>query len=58
MLEGIDFYREKKELYENEESKSNFKDVQIDTDLEILFPDNYINIISERLSLYNELSKN
>ena len=46
-----------KELYENEESKSNFKDVQIDTDLEILFPDNYINIISERLSLYNELSK-
>ena len=32
------------------------KDIQIDTDFEILFPDDYINVISERLSLYSELS--
>ena len=31
------------------------KEVQIDTDFEILFPDDYINSISERLSLYNKL---
>ena len=33
------------------------REVQIDTDIEILFPDEYINIVSERLTLYNELSK-
>jgi transcription-repair coupling factor (superfamily II helicase) len=57
--EAVDELKENefKELYKNEKSRSKFKDVQIDTDLEILFPDNYINIISERLSLYNELSK-
>ena len=32
------------------------KDLQIDTDFELLFPDEYINNISERLNLYNELS--
>jgi transcription-repair coupling factor (superfamily II helicase) len=32
------------------------KDIQIDTDFELLFPDEYINNISERLNLYNELS--
>ena len=31
------------------------KEFQIDTDFELLFPDEYINNISERLSLYNEL---
>ena len=31
------------------------KEVQIDTDFEILFPDNYVNSITERLSLYNKL---
>jgi len=46
-----------KSLYKNDELSTKFIDVQIDTDLEILFPDSYINIISERLSLYNELSK-
>ena len=57
--EAVDELKENefKELYKNEKSRSKFKDVQIDTDLEILFPDNYINVISERLSLYNELSK-
>ncbi|MFV0249191.1 MAG: transcription-repair coupling factor [Tenacibaculum sp.] len=32
------------------------REVQIDTDFEILFPDNYINSVSERLVLYNKLS--
>ena len=32
------------------------KETQIDTDFEILFPDDYINSIKERLNLYNELS--
>ena len=47
-----------KELYTTEENKPKefIKEVQIDTDFEILFPDNYINSITERLNLYNELS--
>lgn len=47
-----------KELYahEKDEEKSYVKEVQIDTDFEILFPDDYINSITERLSLYKELS--
>lgn len=37
-------------------SGSNFiKDCQIDTDMEILFSDEYINNITERMSLYKEL---
>jgi len=49
-----------KELYKNVKPSSvnkYIKEVQIDTDLEVLFPETYINVISERLSLYNELSK-
>lgn len=38
------------------ETKEFVKDIQIDTDFEILFPDEYINNITERLNLYNELS--
>ena len=47
-----------KELYTTEDNKPKefIKEVQIDTDFEILFPDNYINSITERLNLYNELS--
>lgn len=47
-----------KELYASQESepKEYVKEVQIDTDFEILFPDYYINVITERLNLYNELS--
>ena len=47
-----------KDLYNSEETKPKefIKEVQIDTDFEILFPDNYINSITERLNLYNELS--
>ena len=33
------------------------EDCQIDTDLELLFPDEYISNISERMSLYRELDQ-
>ncbi len=61
MQEAIEELKENefKELYaaENDiESKVFVKDIQIDTDFELLFPDNYINNISERMSLYNELA--
>ncbi|MEZ4853217.1 transcription-repair coupling factor [Flavobacterium sp.] len=60
MNEAIDELKENefKDLYETEnniETKEFVKDIQIDSDFEILFPDEYINNISERLSLYNEL---
>ena len=38
-------------------TKAYVKDIQIDTDFEILFPDDYINIVSERLILYKELGE-
>lgn len=45
-----------KELYEAEGNRNNFiNDCLIETDLEILIPDNYVNNISERLMLYKEL---
>ena len=45
------------ELYESEkEHKVYLKDTQIDTDFELLFPDDYINSITERLNLYTELN--
>jgi len=60
LCEAIDELKENefKELYKSDTSKPKefIKDVQIDTDFELLFPDNYINSISERLNLYNELS--
>ncbi len=48
-----------KELYQTKEDTKNIefvKEIQLDTDFEILFPDDYINIVAERLSLYKELS--
>ena len=33
------------------------RDLQLDTDLELLFPDDYINNVSERLALYTELNE-
>jgi transcription-repair coupling factor (superfamily II helicase) len=61
MNEAIEELKENefKELYENEETgveKEYVKEIQIDADFELLFPDDYINNISERLVLYNELS--
>jgi len=48
-----------KELYEEVEGntpKEFVKETQLDTDFELLFPDEYINNISERLTLYTELN--
>jgi transcription-repair coupling factor (superfamily II helicase) len=60
MNEAIEELKENEfaNLYQEEndiETKEFVKEYQIDTDFELLFPDEYINNISERLSLYNEL---
>ncbi|MFV5690684.1 transcription-repair coupling factor [Flavobacterium sp. LT1R49] len=60
MNEAIDELKENefKDLYPEEnnlETKEYVKDLQIDTDFELLFSDEYINNVTERLSLYNEL---
>jgi len=62
MNEAIEELKENefKDLYdevEEHETKEYVKDLQIDTDFELLFPDEYINNISERLNLYNELGR-
>ena len=46
-----------KELFKEELEKNPqyVRDVQIDTDVEMLIPDEYVSSISERLSLYTEL---
>jgi transcription-repair coupling factor (superfamily II helicase) len=48
-----------KELYPTDTSKPKefVKEVTIDTDFEILFPDDYVNSIAERLNLYNKLGE-
>src|SRR5690554_7873974 len=61
MNEAIDELKENefKDLYEEEQNidtKEYVKDIVIESDFEILFPDEYINNVSERLSLYNELA--
>jgi len=60
MNEAIEELKENefKDLYPEEndiETKEYVKDLQIDTDFELLFSDEYINNVTERLSLYNEL---
>jgi transcription-repair coupling factor (superfamily II helicase) len=62
MNEAIDELKENefKDLYEEEnnvETKEYVKDILIDTDFELLFPDEYVNSITERLNLYNELGQ-
>lgn len=44
-----------KETFAEELPKEHVKECQIETDLEILIPDDYITNITERLSLYKEL---
>jgi transcription-repair coupling factor (superfamily II helicase) len=44
-----------KEVFQEELPKEFVKECQIETDLEIMIPDNYITNITERLSLYKEL---
>ncbi|MCF8323008.1 MAG: transcription-repair coupling factor [Flavobacterium sp.] len=60
MNEAIEELKENefKDLYDDgnaDENKEYVKELQIDTDFELLFPDEYINNITERLNLYNEL---
>ncbi|MDV7137342.1 transcription-repair coupling factor [Maribacter sp. TH_r10] len=61
MAEAIDELKENefKELYDEVEGhheKVFVKDTQIDSDFELLFPDDYINNVTERLNLYTELN--
>jgi transcription-repair coupling factor (superfamily II helicase) len=61
MNEAIEELKENefKDLYQDEVKnvdKEYVKDIQIDSDFELLFPDDYVNNVSERLNLYNELS--
>lgn len=61
MQEAIEELKENefKDLYPEEsdmETKEYVKDLQIDSDFELLFPDDYINSVTERLSLYNDLA--
>ena len=61
LQEAIDELKEKefKDLYKSEKIDHQYyvKDIQIDTDLEILIPDDYINDTSERLSQYQNYQK-
>ncbi len=62
LAEAIDELKENefKDLYEEVEGKANkifIKETQIDSDFELLFPDDYINNITERLNLYTELNQ-
>jgi len=61
LSEAIDELKEKefKNLYkETEGPKKDFvKETVIDTDFELLFPDDYVNNITERLNLYTKLNQ-
>ena len=61
LREAIEELKEQefKDLYEELDTteKEFVKEIQIDTDFELLFPDRYINNISERLQLYTALNQ-
>lgn len=62
LSEAIDELKQNEfaDVYEEEnnaEDKEYVKDMVIDTDFSLLFPDDYINNISERLKLYTELNE-
>ena len=61
LSEAIDELKEKefKNLYEETEGpqKEFVKETTIDTDFELLFPDDYVNNITERLNLYTKLNE-
>jgi len=62
LTEAIEELKENefKELYEEVEGhkeKVYVKELQLDTDFELLFPDGYINNITERLNLYTQLNE-
>jgi len=50
---------EYRDLFEEDETKrkEHVRDVQIDTDVEMHIPDNYVSNIQERLNLYTQLNK-
>ncbi|MCF6296183.1 MAG: transcription-repair coupling factor [Flavobacteriaceae bacterium] len=58
--EAIDELKENEfaALYKEDKSKPKdyVKDITIDTDFELLFPDDYVNSITERLNLYTQLN--
>ncbi len=58
LAEAIDELKENefKDLYESDEKDKDFvKETLLDTDLEILIPDSYVNKVDERLKLYQTL---
>jgi len=62
LAEAIEELKENefKELYEEVEGhqeKVFLKETQLDTDFELLFPDDYINNVTERLNLYTTLNQ-
>lgn len=62
LAEAIEELKENefKELYnevEGHQEKVFLKETQLDTDFELLFPDDYINNVTERLNLYTELNQ-
>ena len=62
LTEAIEELKENefKELYDEVEGNTDkvyVKDTQLDTDFELLFPDDYINNITERLNLYTQLNQ-
>jgi transcription-repair coupling factor (superfamily II helicase) len=61
LAEAIEELKEEefRELYKDQKDPRGpfVKEVQIDTDFELLFPDDYINSVSERLRLYTELNE-
>lgn len=60
-LEEMQNEDEFSELFENEEDRKKLfkstKEVNIDTDFELMLPDSYVNSIEERLSLYQKLAE-
>lgn len=64
LAEAVEELKEEefRELYdeiegESRAGKSYVRDIQLDTDIELLFPDDYINNVAERLKLYTELNE-
>lgn len=60
-LEELQNDKEFADLFENEDDRKKLfksqKEVNIDTDLELMLPDSYINSTEERLSLYQKLAE-
>lgn len=59
-LEELQHDEEFEDLFENEEDRKKLfkstKEVNIDTDLELMLPDSYVQSIEERLNLYQKLA--